>query len=77
MNDVISHPNHYQTKSGLEAKDVIEAFTEELKGCEAVYTGNILKYAMRWKKKNGVEDLKKLKQYADFLIEYLEKGEIK
>lgn len=72
MNNVISHPNHYQSRSGLEAKDVIEAFTEDLTGCEAAYTANILKYAMRWKKKNGVEDLKKLKQYADFLIEHLE-----
>nr|DAR15006.1 MAG TPA: nucelotide kinase [Caudoviricetes sp.] len=73
--NLVSHPNHYQSKSGLEAKDVIEAFTEDLVGIEAVYTGNILKYAMRWKKKNGIQDLEKLKQYADFLIEYLKKEE--
>lgn len=47
----VSHPVHYQSASGLEAIDVISAFTEELKGIEATDTGNIIKYACRWKKK--------------------------
>jgi hypothetical protein len=71
--DMVAHPNHYQSSSGLEVKDVIEAFTEELTGFEAVATGNIIKYICRWKKKNGIEDIEKCKQYCDFLIEYLEK----
>jgi len=33
--------------------DVIGAFTEGLEGIEATDTGNIIKYACRWKKKNG------------------------
>lgn len=56
---MVSHPEHYQSESGLEVIDVIEAFTSELSGIEATDTGNILKYACRWKKKNGVQDLKK------------------
>ena len=70
---MVSHPSHYQSKSGLETKEVIEAFTEDLTGAEAVYTANILKYACRWKKKNGVQDLKKIMQYTEFLIDYLER----
>lgn len=66
---VISHPEHYQSHSGLEVIDVIRAFTDELIGIEAVYTGNVIKYICRWKKKNGVEDLKKARQYLDWLIE--------
>lgn len=69
---MVSHPSHYQTKSGLEAIDVIEAFTEDLSGIEATDTGNILRYAMRWKNKNGVQDLKKIIWYAQHLIDHLE-----
>lgn len=68
-NDPVSHPNHYQSKSGLEVIDVIKAFTEDMNGMESYYTGNILKYMCRWKKKNGLEDLKKARQYLDWLIE--------
>ena len=31
--------------------------------------GNIIKYISRYKDKNGVEDLKKIKHYVDLLIE--------
>ena len=56
---MVSHPSHYQTETGLEVIDVIEAFTFDLKGIEATDTGNIIKYACRWKNKNGIQDLKK------------------
>lgn len=68
----INHPNHYKTKSGLEAIDVIKAFTEDLKGVEAVDTANIIKYICRWKKKNGLEDLKKAQWYLNDLIKTVE-----
>lgn len=81
-NDSVSHPNHYQSKYGLETIDVIKAFTDDLTGVESYYTGNILKYMCRWKKKNGLEDLRKARQYLDWLIEdveiykeYIKKGE--
>jgi len=37
--------------------------------------GNVIKYISRYKRKNGIEDLKKAKQYIDFLIKKeVEKG---
>ena len=56
--EMVSHPNHYQSDYGLEVIDVIEAFTDGLTGMEAVDTANVLKHVCRWKKKNGVQDLK-------------------
>ena len=44
---MVSHPSHYQSESGLEVIDVIEAFTSDLKGIEATDTGNVLKYMCR------------------------------
>ena len=74
--DMVNHPNHYMSKTGLETIDVIEAFTDELQGIEATDTGNILKYICRWKRKNGIEDLKKAQWYLSHLIKHIEnKGE--
>ena len=59
------------SKTGMEVIDVIEAFTDELKGVEATDTGNIIKYACRWKKKNGIQDLEKILWYTQHLIDHL------
>lgn len=72
---MVSHPPHYQSKNGLEVIDVIEAFTADLDGVEAVHTGHVLRYACRWKAKNGLQDLRKAAWYLDRLIKYVEKGE--
>jgi hypothetical protein len=32
--------------------------------------GNVIKYVMRHKHKNGIEDLKKARHYIDLLIQY-------
>lgn len=77
MSDMVNHPKHYQAKNGMEAIDVIEAFTDGLTGIEATDTGNIIKYALRWNEKNGVEDLKKIVWYANHLINHLEKQDAK
>ncbi|MCD8119703.1 MAG: DUF3310 domain-containing protein [Lachnospiraceae bacterium] len=71
---MVSHPAHY-ISNGMEVIDVIEAFTSDLKGIEATDTGNIIKYACRWKHKNGVQDLKKIMWYTQHLIDHLEKDE--
>lgn len=56
--DNINHPSHYQTKSGLEVIDVIEAF--ELNFLLA----NSIKYILRsGKKGDRIEDLKKAVWY--------------
>lgn len=35
--------------------------------------GNVIKYLVRWRSKNGLEDLKKARHYLDLLIEMEEK----
>ena len=71
IDKMVSHPSHYQSKSGLEVIDVIAAFTEGLEGIEAVDTGNAIKYICRWKDKNGIQDLEKAMWYIQHLIDHL------
>ena len=64
----VEHPGHYVGTEGLECIEAIRnALTEvEFRGyCK----GNILKYTWREAGKNGDEDLKKVKMYADFALE--------
>lgn len=75
MSDMVNHPPHYISETGLEVIDVIEAFTFDLKGIEATDTGNVIKYICRWKQKNGIQDLEKAKWYIDHLISHLQKLE--
>lgn len=72
---MVSHPKHYQSKNGLEVIDVIDAFTDGLNGIEATDTGNIIKYACRWKDKNGIQDLEKILWYTQHLIKHLKEKE--
>ena len=72
-NDNIISPNHYASDKGFEVFDVQEAFIHELKGMAASYWCNIVKYILRFQRKNGVEDLKKAKYYLEKLIEAEEK----
>lgn len=74
---MVSHPDHYMSETGIETIDVIEAFTANLKGIEATDTGNIIKYACRWKQKNGIQDLEKILWYTQHLIDHLRKEEEK
>ena len=64
-------PDHYVGNGGIQAKDVMKAFMspERYAGfCQ----GNIIKYILRYRKKNGVLDLEKCRDYLDELI-YTEK----
>ena len=70
-NDLVNHPAHY-IKNGIEAIDVIDAFTAELKGFKATRTANIIKYILRWPSKEGLQDLKKARWYLNDLIAKLE-----
>lgn len=72
MKDNVNHPNHYISDNGLETIDVIEAWTKDLEGIDAVCAGNAIKYISRWNKKNGIEDLKKAKWYIERLISHKE-----
>lgn len=57
----VKHPTHYN--KGIEMWDY--AHSQQLD----FFEGNIVKYVTRWRHKNGVQDLKKAKQYLDKLIE--------
>ena len=68
--DPVNHPSHYI--GAIECIDAIKAATEHLSGFEGMCTGNAIKYLWRWKKKNGVEDLKKAVWYINRLIQEIE-----
>ncbi len=70
--EMVHHPDHYQGKGGLEVWQVQEAFTADLKGVIAGDACALIKYACRWPKKNGIEDLRKIIEYANHLIKKLE-----
>ena len=61
--DNVEKPFHYNYGNGMEVIDVIDAFDCNYE------QGNIIKYVLRYKHKNGVEDLKKAKWYLEHLIE--------
>lgn len=69
--DMVNRPPHY-VRGGIEVIDVIEAFTSDLQGMDAVDTANVIKYILRWKHKNGLEDLEKARWYLNHLIGRLE-----
>lgn len=57
---------HYKDK-GIQPIQYI--FANNLGFCEA----NIVKYASRWKEKNGIQDLEKIIHYTELLIEQARK----
>lgn len=69
--DVVNSPNHY-TQGRVEVIDVIEDAVAGGDAFEAVCQANVLKYMLRYRHKNGVEDIKKAVWYANKLIEHLD-----
>ena len=67
---MVSHPSHYQSGK-YEVIDIIDEFTKDLSGTEAVCTANVIKYILRWKKKNGRQDVEKAIWYLQHLVDYL------
>ena len=61
---MVSHPPHYQGAKGLEVIDVISRIVKNYDGMLAYDIGNIVKYAIRWPKKGGKQDLEKIIWYA-------------
>lgn len=73
VEDDVNHPSHYQSESGLEVIEAIEAFVSDP---VAYMLGNVMKYISRGGKKDGnpqVKDLRKARWYLDRAIAYLEK----
>lgn len=70
MTDMVNHPPHYQTESGLEAIDVIESFF-----ANDYHLGNAFKYLARaGKKSDAREDIEKAIWYLNRHLEYIEAG---
>lgn len=54
--------NHYKDKA-MQPWDIIDAWELDF------YAGNVVKYILRYRFKDGVNDLKKARHYIDKLIE--------
>lgn len=72
MSEYVNHPDHYQNIAGVEAIDILNDVVKGLDAVPACMLWNCMKYLLRFKNKNGVEDLKKAKNYLNWLIESLE-----
>lgn len=57
-----SHQPHYDKDDRVQPIDIIEQYGLDF------YEASALKYLLRYKEKNGIEDLKKLQQYVHWLI---------
>ena len=66
--DNVTNPNHYQGNHGLEVIEARKNFLAE-EALRGYYKGSILKYLLHYRKKNGIEDLKKARKHLDWLIE--------
>lgn len=68
--DPVNAPSHYVGK--IECIDYLrdKLTKEEFTG---FCMGNVLKYSSRWRKKDGLQDLKKAKVYLEWAIENEEK----
>lgn len=66
VSDSVKQPKHYEILPDVETLDVIKALVPDFVSyCE----GNAIKYLTRWRKKGGVEDLRKCKMYLEWMIE--------
>ena len=68
-NDRQVEGDHYKGFGGLEHWDVVDIFSLDY------FQGQITKYVMRWKDKNGVDDLKKAQHFLEKYIELNERVE--
>ena len=62
MGDRVFQPDHYTQWK-------IEPFTFLMLNNVPFAEGNVIKYLMRWRKKNGIEDLKKARRIIDMMLE--------
>ena len=73
MIEELQNTKRYQTSSGKQLFDVLEDDLLTYEESRGFYKANIYKYTHRYKQKNGIEDLKKVKVYVDQLIKLEEK----
>lgn len=63
-------PDYYEGQGGMQPFDVIDAFGLDF------YEGNVVKYICRWRKKNGIEDLRKARRYVNEVIKRAEAEQV-
>jgi hypothetical protein len=68
----VLHPSHYVNEDGVECFDVLRMSLGH-DGFMAFCKGNVEKYMFRYKKKGGVESLKKAEMYVHTMIQEMEK----
>lgn len=56
------NPSHYEGKNGMQSIDIIEEFNLDFN------LGNVIKYVLRHRNKNGLEDLEKASWYLERAI---------
>ena len=69
--DMINSPRHY-TVGPTEVIDIIRQ--QQGSAVEFHYEAALLKYVLRWRYKNGIEDLEKARVYLDWLIDHKKQG---
>jgi hypothetical protein len=69
--DPVNQPQHY-TVGPIEVIDIIRQ--QQGSAVEFHYEAALLKYVLRWRYKNGLEDLEKARVYLDWLIEHTRQG---
>lgn len=69
----LENTTRYKTNSGKQLFDIFEDDLLTYEQVTGFYLGNTIKYLKRYKQKNGIEDLKKVKVYVDQLIKLEEK----
>lgn len=75
MQENYNNPKHYEWDLPVTTMEVVEEVCKEYKGIEAFYVANILKYIIRAKNKNGIDDIMKVKDYATRLYDHMFKKE--
>lgn len=68
MEDVVNHPEHYNSDTPYECIKVLKEWMSE-EQYVGFLKGNIIKYLCRSEKKNGTEDLRKAQWYMNKLVE--------
>lgn len=66
-NNSVNSPNHY-TSGDIECIDAIRASMSK-EEFSSYCKGNVIKYVWRYKRKNGIEDLKKANVYLSWLLD--------
>ena len=66
-------PSERQEGGNHYSKHAIQPYTFISSNNLSFFQGNVIKYVVRYKDKNGIEDLKKIIHYCELEIERLKK----